>query len=114
MKLYSLKRMFNYETILLSIIKPKVREWDLFQRLRIKPIYLAKNEALGRMLYTLTLGIISIGVNSIKPDIVIAHNIPGGQVALSLRKYYKKRFPIVLYLHDPISYTISSSFYSII
>ncbi len=110
----SFLKKFNSEAVLLSIIKPKLREWELLQRLKIRPVYLAKNEFLGRTLYTLLLNVVPISVDSTEPDIVIAHNIPGGQVSLNLRRYYKKHFPIVFYLHDPMIYPISGSFYDIV
>jgi len=106
-------RRLGYDATLLAIFKSKVKEWDLFQKLGVKPIYLSRNEAFGRAVYPLLLNLMSITVDDTIPDAIFAHNIPGGQVYLSIKKRYTKRIPLILYLHDPLVYPISGSFYAI-
>jgi len=105
----------GYEAILISILKS--REWDLIKKLNVKTIYLSEsNEFLGRLFNTLLVDILVSKLRYIHSNFIIAHNIPGGQVALGLRKYLKGnklKKPIVLYLHDPLVYPIAGSLYSI-
>lgn len=104
-----------YEAVLISILKS--REWDLIKKLDVKTIYLSEsNEFLGRLFNTLLIDRLVSKFKYTSPDFIIAHNIPGGQVALGLRKYLKGnklKKPIVLYLHDPLVYPIAGSLYSI-
>lgn len=93
----------GYNALIASIVRTK--KWNLFDKFRVSPIYLSKNEVLGRALPSLLLGPIS----SINPDIVIAHNNPAFQVALKLKQRVKKHFPIVFYLHDSLAYPVSGS-----
>ncbi|RLE90962.1 MAG: hypothetical protein DRN04_13935, partial [Thermoprotei archaeon] len=103
------------KTILISIIKSK--EWDLISRTNTKILYLFKgNELLERFFGTLVIDKLSSKLKYLNLDFVIAHNIPSGQVALKLKSYLKgNRFKktTILYLHDPLAYTIAGSLYYI-
>jgi len=106
----------GYETVLLSIFKSK--EWDLIKKLDVRTTYLSEsNEFFARLLQTLLIDRLVLKVKSLDPSFIIAHNIPGGQVALELRKHLEnsnsRNKPVILYLHDPLAYPISGSLYSV-
>jgi len=100
----SILRKFNYETFLLSILKS--HKWTLFDELDIPLTYTFNNEVFGRLLSGLFFNISSIA----EPDIIIAHNNPGAQIALRLKRR-KKNVAVVLYLHDSLVYPIAGSFF---
>jgi len=91
--------------LIASIVR--TRKWDLFEKMGINPIYISKNEILGRLFAGLTLGPIS----SLRPDVIVAHNLPSFQITLMLKQKLKTNIPIIFYLHDSLTYTISGSIY---
>ncbi|MEM3586477.1 MAG: glycosyltransferase [Candidatus Bathyarchaeia archaeon] len=100
-------RELGYECSLLSLLKtPK---WTLFDEININVQYVYESEYSGRFLSG-----IFLKVNTVtEPDIIIAHNNPGAQVALQLKKG-KKDARIVFYLHDSLAYNIALSFFGLL
>jgi len=103
-----LKR-FGYETFLVSILK--TYEWDIFNELGIRPVYLFNSETFGRLISGLFFKINNININ---PDIIIAHNNPCAQVAFKLKNMLEKKsksIPVIFYLHDSLVYPIAGSLF---
>jgi len=98
----------GYKSFLASILKTK--EWSLFNELNIEPIYLFNNEMVGRLLSGIFFNIGNL--KKIEPDVVIAHNNPGFQVAHNLKRKLEKegkKVFIISYIHDSLVYPIAGS-----
>lgn len=99
----ALLKKLGYDASLVSILK--TYEWGLFDKLKIKPIYLFSSETVGRLFSGLFLG---ININ-LKPNIIIAHNNPCAQLAFKLKEKNNKNVSIIFYLHDSLVYPIAGS-----
>ncbi|WEU40530.1 MAG: glycosyltransferase family 4 protein [Candidatus Odinarchaeum yellowstonii] len=101
-----LKR-FGYNSSLFSILK--TQKWDLFDKLNVEPKYFFNNEFFSRTF----LGFLLNTRVMAKPDVIIAHNNPGAQIAFQLKKNSNKNIRVISYLHDSLVYPIAGSFYDL-
>jgi len=101
-----LSRM-GYDMTLISLVK--TQEWGLFKMLDISPVYLSRNEIIGRLFSGLWIN--KFSKNSF--DFIIAHNNTGCQVASKI-KQKNKDIKMIFYLHDPLAYPIAGSICSVI